>query len=154
MPAFEVVILIEPLDVVVPTPAVKDIDPPVLDAVVVPAANETSPPTPVFPLPTLIITSPLLPLAALPVKSCTYPDVPLLVVPEAKSRAPLTPNVPAFADLMTTPPLDLVVLTPEARDTKPPVDALPTPPSIITFPPEPNVVEEPVPPVICMCPPA
>ena len=68
VPAFDVFILMSPLDVTDPMPEVKDIEPPVLEAVVIPATNETSPPTPVSPVPTLSSTSPPFPLFALPVK--------------------------------------------------------------------------------------
>ena len=82
VPAFDVLILIEPLVVADPWPAVKDIAPPVLDVVVVPAVKETTPPSPTLPLPTLTKISPPLPFVAAPLKSCNEPDVPELVVPD------------------------------------------------------------------------
>ena len=117
VPAFDVRKMTDPLDVVVPFPAVNDMNPPVLDAVVVPDAIEISPPTPVVPVPTLTRISPLLPCVAAPEKSCTDPELPELVVPDSNTSPPLTPKVPAFADLITMEPLDLMVPTPEVSDT-------------------------------------
>jgi hypothetical protein len=70
VPAFDVTRRIAPLEVAVPEPAVREREPPVLEAVVKPAFSETAPPSPVSPVPTLTMTSPLLPFVAEPVKSC------------------------------------------------------------------------------------
>jgi hypothetical protein len=51
----------------------------------------------------------------------TLPEPPDDVVPELNTRAPLMPFVPAFADLITMPPLDVSDPLPLASVIAPPV---------------------------------
>ena len=107
-PASTVRTITDPLDVVVPEPVLRLIEPPVT-GVLVPADEIILPPAVVLPVPIERIMSPALPPSALPVEIFVIPDAPELVVPVENTSPPLIPRSPASYVLTTTPPLDLVV---------------------------------------------
>jgi len=85
-----------------------------------PADTVTSPPVPLLPGPTVTYTEPPRPDDALPEPKYNAPLLPELDVPVLNTNTPLTPDVPAFADDITTAPLD-VVPYPDNINTPPPV---------------------------------
>ncbi len=66
----------------------------------------SKPPTPLSPVPTVMLIAPPLPPEAVPEPIDTEPVVPELDVPELKTSTPLAPLTPAFADLMLIAPLE------------------------------------------------
>ena len=123
VPAFNVRILMVPLDLSKLYPLRIEIDPPVESSVatVLPANKNTCPPSNVLPSPTLIIMSPPSPLHALPVPIDIDPDPPHVVVPVLNINSPLTPFAPAFNVRIIIEPLLLSVLNPLRIDMEPPV---------------------------------
>ena len=123
VPAFNVRILMVPLDLSKLYPLRIEIDPPVESAVatVLPANKNTCPPSNVLPSPTLIIMSPPSPLHAVPVPIDIDPDPPHVVIPVLNINSPLTPFVPAFNVRIIIVPLLLSVLNPLRIDMEPPV---------------------------------
>jgi hypothetical protein len=95
MPAFGVERAIDPLLLVVPTPLVIEIEPPLPAAVVPPAVRPISAPFPESPEPNVTVKAPAAPPVAEPVVMATLPDEPELEVPEARDMLPLTPANPA-----------------------------------------------------------
>ena len=86
-----------------------------------PAVIKISPPTPVFPVPTLNTIAPLFPFTALPVFITISPEDPVDVVPVEKLRAPLTPLVPALRVVSFNAPLLVATPDPLLKNTLPPV---------------------------------
>ena len=105
-----------------PTPLLSETTPPVVVAAV-PAIEIISPPVFVALSPPLSITAPVLPFAPfeVPVLILIDPLLPLLVVPDLKCKEPLTPAVPASADLITINPEDFALPDPELSEINPPV---------------------------------
>jgi hypothetical protein len=91
-------------------PAIDIYDPPTLSMLLCPRGR-----------PTVIFTSPPLPWVDCPVENNIFPALPLEDVPVINWRAPLTPDVPAFAVLnMIGPEVDEME-NPELCLTDPPV---------------------------------
>jgi hypothetical protein len=78
--------------------------------VLCPDVTVSKPPTPLSPVPTVMLIAPPLPAVAAPDPMETEPVVPELVVPELKTNTPLTPAAPALA--LRTVIAPLVVATP------------------------------------------
>jgi hypothetical protein len=146
VPAFGVVITTDPVLVAVPRPDNRETNPPCAP-VEDPPIIETKPPC-AFPA--------AFPAAA-PVFKDNMPDEPELVVPVINASVPLTPLVPALADLIVIDPEVFLFDDPALMLTLPPVlavEPLLAPPETSTFPPEPEDVCEPVPPCNVRSPPA
>ena len=80
-------------------------------------------------------SAPPLPPVAAPLPIDTDPLVPDDVVPELKLNAPLTPLMPAFADLIVIAPLVVFVPALPVMVIAPPVLSVPTPELMLTPPP-------------------
>jgi hypothetical protein len=147
-----------PLVVLELAPPTRERDPPVADAVVLPASIDMVPPTPTDPIPTVRLTSPPFPPVAAPEAMVTLPLLPLLEVPDWRVTAPLTPEAPALLDCKSKDPLEVLVETPLEIDTDPPRPELavvapaetttspplpesPGPTEMRTFPPLPPVAD-------------
>ena len=82
----------------VPSPEITSTKPPVLaNDVLRPPRSMTAPPTPLVPLPELIVIRPERPPVDAPVPMRSAPLLPYLAVPELKESFPLDPATPAFA---------------------------------------------------------
>ncbi len=124
-PPFDVKTLNIPLLVVVPSPELTRINPPVLALDVLrPPMSATAPPTPLVPLPELIVICPDRPPVDEPVPIHSAPLFPYLAVPELNDNFPLEPVAPEFAvDIDILPEL-VVVPSPLRTKTSPPEDGL------------------------------
>ena len=114
MPALGVQSTASPLDVAVPWPVRTATWPPLeapagaVAAVASPANTMTSPPSLVFPEPTVTRMDPALPLVECPVPTEMLPLLPTLAVPELKLKRPDTPLSPEFIVRTVTEPLDVI----------------------------------------------
>jgi hypothetical protein len=140
-PDFDVDINILPLDVALPTPEERKMDPPeLLPDLVVPPLILTEPPTDASPSPTDKTMDPPLPPDALPDTTFNEPDDPAWLPPEESKIAPLKPpRDPILLDFMTTSPEFVLLLVPLNIDTSPPVSA-PEPLIKEIEPPEPTIL--------------
>jgi hypothetical protein len=103
-----------------------------------PATKDTDPPGPVSPPPTLNdMDSPCLVLER-PVITDIPPEDPPLAVPVDKEREPLIPLAPDSAEVITTLPLDALVLDPETKFIPPPLAILLSPAFRVTSAPSPE----------------
>jgi hypothetical protein len=133
-PALGVVSNIAPLLRLLLDPDVRYRAPPVTVEVAKPADSTSSPPVPLFPLPTVKYTAPARPEEALPEPIYKAPLFPLEETPLLKTISPLAPLVPEFAVEITIDPLDDMLL-PEVTDTLPPTLAVVAAPPVIEIAP-------------------
>ena len=104
-----------------PKPPTSSMLPPeAAESVVSPAVIRTSPPLPMFPLPTVKLRSPPEPPTPSPVISSILPDSPAVVLPVAKDILPLTPEEPEFTVSSFIAPLFVDSLYPVLNSTSPP----------------------------------
>jgi hypothetical protein len=94
-PALGVVSNIAPLLRLLLDPDVRYRAPPVTVEVAKPADSTSSPPVPLFPLPTVKYTAPARPPVALPEPMYNAPLLPVVAAPELNETHPETPEVPA-----------------------------------------------------------
>jgi hypothetical protein len=120
LPAFKLLIEIRPLLDAVPSPLVKDKEPPVLTTLR-PPVTIIAPPAPLVPEPTESSIIPPPPAVAAPVPILSAPLFPLLALPELNTNSPLDPRMPAFILEITTAPLLDAVPSPVAKLKLPPV---------------------------------
>jgi hypothetical protein len=140
-----------------PKPVVIDIEPPDID-VLSPASRTTRPPAWLLPLPTIILTLPLVPDFDEPLLITTEPLLPIELVPDFISIEPLVPprpesdvsteNVPLLLIVpypleMDSDPPDTLVLSPPFNTTRPPAFSSPLPTVKLILPAVPSV-DEPV----------
>jgi|TARA_B110000908_G_scaffold122264_1_gene143372 hypothetical protein len=90
------------------------------------------------------------PDAAVPVAIDAEPDAPAVETPLATLTAPLTPEVPAFADEIVSTPLEVALPSPVVMAIVPPVTSLLEPELSVRLPPIP---ESPLPTAIEIAPP-
>jgi hypothetical protein len=156
VPAFEVRIEIEPLDVARPRPLSMPTAPPV-STVLSPADRPKEPPVPLKPVPTAMRSTPPEP----PLVTCAAPEpieiepvVPELDVPDLNDNSALTPLSPALEvrivmapvvlarpkpDVTPIAPPVVTVLCPDVTVIRPPAPLLPLPTVMLTAPPLPPV---------------
>jgi hypothetical protein len=111
------------------------IAPPVTAAVADPEEITMLPPGYAVPDPTFTKTEPPKPEVAERVAMSKDPEEPELEVPDLNKIAPLTPNVPALADIKLIAPLDVADPEPETSEIAPPVKPELSPVVTRTLPP-------------------
>ena len=119
-PAFDVRIVIAPLEAALLEPLARAIAPPVATPLS-PAVSVTMPPAPLLPLPTVMLIVPPLPPVAVPLPIEMEPDEPEFAVPELNTSTPLTPASPALEVRIVIAPLVLAMPCPLSMPMEPPV---------------------------------
>ena len=104
-PASELKTVNAPLELAVPKPVTRDIEPPVA-SVLSPELRTTLAPTKLVPLPAITLTLPLVPPVADPERITIDPELPSDEVPDFNDNDPLVPLEPASDVSNENAPLD------------------------------------------------